>query len=108
MSVKDLEEAVNIIIREIGDIIKGRVGKRLHTDCALLIAEADNDSLVISVTEGSYGAKYIVKVSTISKLGNVPLSCDELEYSPHGLYLIALNLNDLRNIKKKVVKIMKS
>ena len=98
------------IIDSVKELLKSLGAKkcvvRREYGCTVFIAEFQHDVILVTLTTGSFGAKYVSKIVPSSKLRTVTWSCDEVKYSPHGLYVIALSDDELLSkIKEKVGKV---
>lgn len=79
-------------LRDLGAI---RVKSTKSGECTVLIAEFRDEIYLISVVRGRLTNKLISKVVPSSKVYS--WSCDEIEYSPYGLYAIADTFEELTN-----------
>jgi len=98
------------IIGNIKELMKSLGAKkciiRSEYGCTVIIAEFQYDVILVTIASGSFGAKYVSKIVPSSKLRSVSWTCDEVKYSPYGLYVIALNDDELLSkIKEKVEKV---
>ncbi|HDN76159.1 MAG TPA: hypothetical protein ENG05_03420 [Acidilobales archaeon] len=79
------------------------VVKRSETDCTLVIAEFPKDTVLVSLSKGLFKNVYVAKIVLASSIGAMPWSCESLEYSPYGLYVVEGDEEELlKRIKRKV------
>ena len=80
-----------------------RVSRRLSEDGLLVTAEFVEDVILIGISRGSFGAKYVAKLVPSSKVPDIPWELSYLEYVPHGLYVIAKNEEELlKGLERKI------
>jgi hypothetical protein len=71
--------------------------------CHLIVADYPEDVFIISVSPGSLSKSTVIKIVPSTKLATISWSCESLEYSPHGLYIIEENEEALyKKILRKI------
>lgn len=80
-----------------------RVASRDMKNCYVVSAQKDDKVYVISVTRGSMTGVYVAKVVAPELLLSAVWDCELLEYSPHGYYVLEMDVEKLMSgITKKL------
>lgn len=89
-----MEGAVSYIVRHLREAGYRAVSREMG-GCYIISAQRGDRVYVASVAKGSMVDVYVVKVAIPEQLYNIEWSCELLEYSPHGLYILEKDLDKL-------------
>lgn len=89
-----MKEAVDYLVRYLRDAGYRAVSREVG-DCYIISAQRGDRVYVAGVSKGPMADVYVVKVVIPELLRDVEWSCELLEYSPHGLYVLEKDLGEL-------------
>lgn len=89
-----MESAAGYIVRHLREAGYRAVSRGMG-DCHIISAQRGDRVYVASVARGSMADVYVVKVTIPEHLHDLEWSCELLEYSPYGFYILEKDLDKL-------------
>ncbi|MEM1623698.1 MAG: hypothetical protein QXU65_06155 [Sulfolobales archaeon] len=82
-----VEEVVARIVKHLKDAGYRAVSRSIG-DCYVISAQRGDRAYVVSVSRGSMVDVYVAKVTAPEYLPGFEWSCEQVEYSPYGFYVL--------------------
>ncbi len=80
------------VVKVVKDLMRGlgarRVVVRELADCSIVAGEFPDDVYLASIQKGTFYDGVVIKVVSAARAGIIRWSCEDLEFTPHGLYAI--------------------
>ncbi|MEM2207420.1 MAG: hypothetical protein QXG17_01830 [Sulfolobales archaeon] len=100
-----VEEAVTCIAKHLKDAGYKAVSRSMD-DCYIISVQKDDRVYVVSITKGSMVDVYVAKVTIPEYLPSFEWSCELVEYSPYGFYILKENPEKLALDVAKKLKLL--